>query len=112
MLLGSTATVSPGSVVTVKDDVIWTLGETYSYNATNASAMVSSSAHKLIPVSVIQASNVVPACGHYTADGMHFYNSGFRDLEYIWGLATEDSSTPHLLKLQRQRLAASQLQLS
>ena len=101
VLLGSTATVSPGSVVTVKDDVIWTLGETFSYNATNASAMVSSLAQKLIPVSVIQASNVVPACGHYTADGLLSYNSGYRDLEYIWGLATEDSSTPHFLQLQR-----------
>ena len=111
MLLGSTATVSPGSVVTVKDDVIWTLGETYSYNATNASAMDSSLAQKLILVSVMQASNVVPACGHYTADGLLSYNSGYRDLEYIWGLATEDSSTSHFLELQRQRLAASKLRL-
>jgi protocadherin Fat 4 len=102
VLLGSAATISPGSALTVKNDTVWTLGETYSHNATDVWGMVSSPKHRLIPVSVIQGSDVVPACGNYTANGLLSYNAGYRDLEYLWAMATEDSDTQYFTELQQQ----------
>ena len=87
----TSASVEVASSISLKNDVIVSRGELYSYAIEDGFIDVNSERNVIQPVAILSGPDSIPACGQVSFQGSHSLFPGYRGFQYTWSVAVEDS---------------------